>query len=174
MELRKSVKRIYPSAAASPSRHALFLHLSRVLTAHELDEDSPKLYLERTRQVAGTQVDDLLDRSNHSSSAGRDPIRAVREDIMAGPGPWAASANHPALWYIAAFKHLAAATGRCNRHQYYRALVGKRSRTPSHALKRYFGHWKYPRNVSMAEPRFRKGHLDVCDRWVGRRWGADC
>jgi len=76
MELRKSVKQdLHRLAAASPSRHALFLHLSRVLTAHELDEGLAKLYLERTRQVAGTQVDDLLIVSNHSSA--RDAIPSV-------------------------------------------------------------------------------------------------
>ena len=133
-------------AAASPSRHALFLHLSRVLTAHELDEGLAKLYLERTRQVAGTQVDDLLDRFKSLLSAGRDPIRAVREDIMPDQVLGPVAQTILLLWYIGGIQAPGGGDWQMqSADQYYRALVWETiGAHPPTLSNGYFGHWKYP------------------------------
>lgn len=136
----------FTRSAAGPSQHDVFLHLSRVLTAHELDEELAKLYLERTRQAFGTQVADLLDRFKSLLSAGRDPIRAVREDILPDPVLGPVAQTILLLWYIGGIQAPGGGDWQMqSADQYYRALVwaaiGAHPPTLSNG---YFGHWKYP------------------------------
>jgi Membrane bound FAD containing D-sorbitol dehydrogenase len=134
------------SAGAVRSRHDEFLHLSRVLTAHALDSHLAELYLERMRDAAGSQLDDLLDRFQALVKDGNDPVVVVRNEILPDTvlGPIAKAVL--LLWYIGGIQRTPGGDWEMqSAGQYYRALVWEAiGAHPPTLSNGYFGHWKYP------------------------------
>jgi hypothetical protein len=134
------------SSGTIRSRHDDFLFLSRVLTAHFLDNGLADLYMERMREAAGSQLDDLLDRFQALVKAGHDPVGAVRDEILPDTvlGPVAKAVL--LLWYIGGIQKTPNGDWEMqSADQYYRALVWEAiGAHPPTLSNGYFGHWKYP------------------------------
>ena len=125
---------------------SIFVRLSRVLTGKEaLEPDLSKAYFERARAALTTNLDALLERFAALESSGKNPVDAVRDEIMPNPTFAAAAKLILLLWYIGGIKNVSGDWDMQSADQYYRALVwdaiGAHPPTLSNG---YFGHWKYP------------------------------
>ena len=136
-----------PKASASDRDPlSIFVRLSRVLTGKEtLDPDLSVAYFERAHVELTTNLDTLLGRFAALESSGRDPVGAVRDEIMPDPTLGSAAKVILLLWYIGGIKNVGGDWVMQSPDQYYRALVwdaiGAHPPTLSNG---YFGHWKYP------------------------------
>jgi len=127
----------------------IFVHLSCVLTGKKtVDADLARAYFGRASDHLKTDLDALLTRFNDMVTSGRDPVKAVGEDIFPSPQYGPSAKLVLLLWYIGGILNPANDWEMQSADQYYRALVweaiGAHPPTNSNG---YFGHWKYPPEV---------------------------
>jgi len=128
---------------------ASFAKLCAVLVGRKnVPDDLAQVYFHRARIELKDQLDAVLGRFDDLVRAGRDPVLAVRSDLLPDAKFGATVKVILLLWYIGGIQNATGDWVMGSADQYYRALVwediGAHPPTLSNG---YYGHWKYPPEI---------------------------
>src|SRR5437762_12867419 len=123
-----------------------FLRFSTALVGEKkLPDDLAKAYFDRASAQLKDQLSVLLARFEDLVKGGKDPVIALRENILPNGELGHAAKVVLLLWYIGGIQNAAGDWEMGSADQYYQALVwdaiGAHPPTLSNG---YYGHWKYP------------------------------
>jgi len=123
-----------------------FVRLSKTLVGRKkLADDLARAYFDRASAQLKDQLSLLLARFEDLVKSGKDPVSALRENILPNAELGHAAKVVLLLWYTGGIQNAAGDWELGSADQYYRALVwdaiGAHPPTLSNG---YYGHWKYP------------------------------
>jgi hypothetical protein len=131
---------------AAEKRVARFARFSMVLTGdNNLPADLARPYFDRAQEQLKDRLNALLGKFDELIKAGKDPVTAIREDILPDAELGPAAKVVLLLWYIGGIQNTAGDWVMASADQYYRALVWEAiGAHPPTLSNGYYGHWKYP------------------------------